>query len=87
MELRLKERQKLFKDYRAARQSVLQQRNSDREERNEAKVKQLEIAETWQVRTVQFPVACRPHCLIVRHNFGCKRSLSLWSHYKPKSQV
>ena len=46
---RLQERQKLFKDYRNKRQAVVQIRNADREQRNEAKVKQLEQAEEWQV--------------------------------------
>ena len=43
------ERQNLFKEYRSARQMVLQLRNEDREQRNEAKIKQLELAEEWQV--------------------------------------
>lgn len=46
---RLQERQKLFKDYRTNRQAVIQARNVDREQRNEAKLKQLEQAEQWQV--------------------------------------
>ena len=46
---RLQERQKLFKDYRIKRQAVMQVRNADREQRNEAKVKQIEQAEQWQV--------------------------------------
>ena len=46
---RLQERQKLFKDYRTKRQEVMQVRNADREQRNQAKVKQLEQAEQWQV--------------------------------------
>jgi hypothetical protein len=48
---RLEERQKLFKDYRSSRQAVLELRNEDRQLRNEAKVKQIEQAEQWQVRT------------------------------------
>lgn len=46
---RLQERQKLFKDYHTKRQTVMQVRNADREQRNLAKVKQLEQAEQWQV--------------------------------------
>lgn len=46
---RLQERQKLFKDYRTKRQEVMQIRNADREQRNKAKIKQLEEAEQWQV--------------------------------------
>ena len=46
---RLQERQKLFKDYRTKRQAVMQVRNADREQRNLAKIKQLEQAEQWQV--------------------------------------
>ena len=46
---RLQERQKLFKDYRTKRQVVMQVRNADREQRNQAKIKQLEQAEQWQV--------------------------------------
>lgn len=45
----LAERQKLFQEYRESRQIMLQRRNEDREKRNEAKLKQLEIAEQWQV--------------------------------------
>ena len=51
LQLRVQERQKLFKDYRTERQGILEQRNLDREARNEAKVKQLEQAEQWQVST------------------------------------
>ena len=47
---RLAERQKVFKEYRASRQAVLELRNEDRLHRNEAKLKQLEMAEQWQVR-------------------------------------
>lgn len=47
---RLEERQKLFKEYRISRQAVLELRNEDRQCRNEAKVKQIELAEQWQVR-------------------------------------
>lgn len=46
---RLQVRQKLFKDYRNKRQEVMKIRNEDRQQRNEAKVKQLEQAEEWQV--------------------------------------
>ena len=46
---RLQERQKLFKDYRTKQQAVMQVRNADREQRNLAKIKQLEQAEQWQV--------------------------------------
>ena len=53
---RLQERQKLFKDYRNKRQAVVQIRNADREQRNEAKVKQLEQAEEWQVHVHIIPV-------------------------------
>ncbi len=48
-DLRLAERQKLFNDYRTERQSILQKRNDDREARNEAKLRQLQQAEGWQV--------------------------------------
>ncbi len=48
-ELRVADRQKLFKYYCTERQSILQKRNDDREFRNEAKLKQLQQAETWQV--------------------------------------
>lgn len=47
---RLAERQKLFKEYRSSRQAVLDLRNEDRQHRNEAKSKQIELAEKWQVR-------------------------------------
>ena len=47
------ERQRLFREYRAERQTVLQRREADRETRNQAKVTQLELAEQWQVSTVQ----------------------------------
>lgn len=47
---RLEERQKLFKEYRISRQAVLEMRDEDRQRRNEAKVKQIELAEQWQVR-------------------------------------
>ena len=48
---RLEERQKLFKEYRISRQAVLEMRDEDRQRRNQAKVKQIELAEQWQVRT------------------------------------
>ncbi len=48
--LRLEERQKLFKEYRSSRQAMLDLRNEDRQRRNEAKVRQIELAEQWQVR-------------------------------------
>ena len=47
---RQQERQKLYKDYRSKRHAVVQIRNADRELRNEAKIKQLEQAEEWQVQ-------------------------------------
>ena len=47
--LRLAERQKIFKEYRTSRQAVLELRNEDRQCRNEAKIKQIEQAEQWQV--------------------------------------
>ena len=43
------ERQQLFKEYRNSRQIVLDLRNEDRQRRNEAKAKQIELAEQWQV--------------------------------------
>lgn len=52
-ERRLAERQRIFKEYRASRQAVLELRNEDRLRRNEAKVKQLEMVDQWQVRPVQ----------------------------------
>lgn len=50
----------MFKDYRTKRHEVIQIRNADREQRNEAKVKQLEQAEQWQVHVhygtdIEFP--------------------------------
>ena len=39
----------MFKDYRTNRQTVLDLRDEDRQHRNDAKVKQLEMAEKWQV--------------------------------------
>jgi len=46
---RLESRQKKIKEYRIARQEMLQVRNQDREARNIAKLKQLEMAAEWQV--------------------------------------
>lgn len=48
---RIEERRKLFKEYRANRHTVIELRNLDREQRNEAKIKQLELAEKWQVKS------------------------------------
>lgn len=57
--LRLEQRQKMFKEYRVTRNAMLQVRHKDREQRNKAKLKQLEIAEDWQVRSkYQLPCIC-----------------------------
>lgn len=47
---RLAERQRIFREYRVSRQNILDLRNEDRQRRNDAKIKQLEMAEQWQVR-------------------------------------
>ena len=46
---RLAEKQRQLKEYRNARQVVLDHRSEDRQRRNEAKQKQIEMAEQWQV--------------------------------------
>ncbi len=58
------DRQKLFKDYRTERQSILQKRNDDREVRNEAKLRQLQQAETWQV-TIVVILLLRTACRVI----------------------
>ena len=49
---RMEERQRLYKEYRSSRQTMLDLRNEDRQRRNEAKVKQIEMAEEWQVKNL-----------------------------------
>lgn len=50
-QLRLESRQRKFREYRISRQEMLLVRNQDREARNMAKAKQLEVAAEWQVQS------------------------------------